>query len=82
MGYILNKDQQELVDLAKDFASKKVAPYVSLLDRADNLTPETDEGKMLIELYKQAVDIGFLQSGNSRRIWWYGTRLLYCSSSI
>lgn len=59
MGYILNKDQQELVDLAKDFASKKVAPYVSLLDRADNLTPETDEGKMLIELYKQAVDIGF-----------------------
>ena len=35
MGYILNKDQQDLVDLAKDFAQKKVAPFVAELDRAD-----------------------------------------------
>ena len=28
MGYILNKDQQDLVALARDFAEKKVAPFV------------------------------------------------------
>ena len=28
MGYILKKDQQDLVNLAKDFAEKKVAPFV------------------------------------------------------
>ena len=53
MGYILNKDQQDLVDLAKDFAQKKVAPFVAELDRAE--VP----GEKLYEIYKEAVDIGF-----------------------
>ena len=34
MGYILKKDQQDLVNLAKDFAEKKVAPFVHELDQA------------------------------------------------
>lgn len=34
MGYILNKDQQDLVALARDFAEKKVAPFVHELDEA------------------------------------------------
>ena len=53
MGYILNKDQQDLVNLAKDFAQKKVAPYVHELDEAK------EPGQKLLDIYQEAVDIGF-----------------------
>lgn len=58
MGYILNKDQMDIVNLAKDYAVKKVMPLVPELDSAPELTPETEEGKKLLELYKGAVDLG------------------------
>lgn len=45
MGYILNKDQMDIVNLAKDYAVKKVMPLVPELDNAPELTPETEEGK-------------------------------------
>ena len=52
MGYILNKDQQDLVALARDFAEKKVAPFVHELDEAK------EPGQKLLDIY-QEVDIGF-----------------------
>ena len=53
MGYILNKDQQDLVALARDFAEKKVAPFVHELDEAK------EPGQKLLDIYQEAVDIGF-----------------------
>ncbi|MCI5531865.1 MAG: acyl-CoA dehydrogenase family protein [Caecibacter massiliensis] len=58
MGYILNKDQMDIVNLAKDYAVKKVMPLVPELDNAPELTPETEEGKKLLDLYQGAVDLG------------------------
>ena len=37
MGYILNKDQWDIVNLAKDYAEKKVMPLVPELDNAPEL---------------------------------------------
>ena len=53
MGYILKKDQQDLVNLAKDFAEKKVAPFVHELDQAK------EPGQKLLDIYQEAVDMGF-----------------------
>ncbi len=50
MGYILDEEGQELVDLAKKFAEKEVAPISAEYDR---------EGKLPMEAYKKAMDIGF-----------------------
>ena len=49
MGYILNEEQMETVNLAKDFANKSVKPIVAEYDR---------EGKMPIDLYQQAAEMG------------------------
>ena len=59
MGYILNKDQQDLVALARDFAEKKVAPFVHELDEAK------EPGQKLLDIYQEAVDIGFLRLRDS-----------------
>lgn len=50
MGYILNEEQQDMVKLAKSFAEKEVAPIVAEYDR---------EGKLPLEAYRKANEIGF-----------------------
>ncbi|MGN0203336.1 MAG: acyl-CoA dehydrogenase family protein [Coprococcus sp.] len=50
MGYILNQEQQDMVDLARKFVEKEVKPIAAEYDR---------EGKLPMEAYKKAVEIGF-----------------------
>lgn len=49
MGYILNDEQKNVVDLARDFAQKEVAPKVKEYDIT---------GEPPVELYQKAFDIG------------------------
>ena len=50
MGYILNDEQQLLVNLAKEFAEKELKPVVAECDR---------EGRIPVEVYRKAMEIGF-----------------------
>lgn len=51
MGYtMLNEEQRGIVELARKFANEKVKPISADYDR---------EGKMPLDLYKQAAEIGF-----------------------
>ncbi|MCR4672308.1 MAG: acyl-CoA dehydrogenase family protein [Lachnospiraceae bacterium] len=50
MGYILNEEQMELVNLAKKFAEQEVKPIAAECDR---------EGKLPMEAYRKGVEIGF-----------------------
>ena len=50
MGYILSDEQKEMVRMAKEFAEKEVKPVAAEYDR---------EGKLPMEAYKKAVEIGY-----------------------
>ena len=50
MGYILNEDQQSLVEMARDFCEKEIKPYAAQWDR-DGVCP--------VETYKKAMELGF-----------------------
>lgn len=50
MGYILEEEQQLLVNLAKDFAEQKLKPVVAECDRT---------GKLPMDVYQEAIDLGF-----------------------
>ena len=50
MGYILEEEQQLLVNLAKDFAEQKLKPVVAEGDRT---------GKLPMDVYQEAIDLGF-----------------------
>lgn len=50
MGYILTDEQKDMVKVAKDFAEKEVKPIAAAYDR---------EGKLPMEAYEKAVEIGF-----------------------
>lgn len=50
MGYILDEQGQKLVELARDFMKKEVAPHVVEMDR---------EGTFPMDLYKKAFELGF-----------------------
>ena len=50
MGYILNEDQQALVNMAHDFCEKEIKPYAAEWDEKDIFPLET---------VKKAMEIGY-----------------------
>ena len=50
MGYILNEDQQSLVNMAHDFCEKEIKPYAAEWDKNDTFPLET---------VKKAMEIGY-----------------------
>lgn len=50
MGYVLNEESKDIVQLAKDFAEKEVAPVCAEYDK---------NGEFPMDIYQKAFDLGF-----------------------
>ena len=50
MGYMLNEEQQSIVQMAHDFCEKEIKPYAADWDR---------EGNFPLETVKKAMEIGY-----------------------
>ena len=50
MGYVLSEESKDIVQLAKDFAEKEVAPVCAEYDK---------NGEFPMDIYQKAFDLGF-----------------------
>lgn len=63
MDFKLNEEQLELQELTHQFAANEIKPVAAEYD---------EKNEFPLEVMKKAAEIGFLSSGDSPGVWWYG----------